>query len=55
MGQKQDLKLIKKVLEDRRDLYTEEELMYMQYQYNLMKAQRKVKKAIKKQAKGFGN
>ena len=49
MGQKKDLKLIKKVLKDRRGLYTEEELMDMQYQYQLMKAQRKVKKALKKQ------
>ena len=55
MGQKKDLKLIKKALKDRRNLYTEEELMYMRYQYELMKAKRKVKKALKKQAKGFGN
>ena len=53
MGQKKDIKLIKKVLNKKRDLYTEAELTYMQLQYNMLKLKRKAKKAAKKQSKGF--
>jgi len=55
MGQKKDMKLIKKVLKDKRDLYTEAELSYLELNYLMMKQNRKAKKLAKKQAKGFGN
>ena len=53
MGQKKDLKLIKKVLRDKRDLYTPAELAYLELQYSMLKLRRKAKKAAKKQSKGF--
>ena len=53
MGQKQDLKLIKKVLREKRNLYTTEELAYLELQYNIMKLKRKVKKVVEKHSKGF--
>lgn len=53
MGQKKDLKLIKKVLKKKRDLYSEAELTYLELQYNLLKLKRKAKKEAEKQSKGF--
>lgn len=53
MGQKKDIKLIKKVLKERRHLYSIEELTYMELMLNKMVLERKLKKANKKAAKGF--
>ena len=53
MGQKKDLKLIKKVLKKKRDLYSEAELTYLELQYNMLKLKRKAKKEAEKQSKGF--
>ena len=53
MGQKKDLKLIKKVLKKKQDLYTPAELTYLRLQYAMLKESRKAKKLAKKQAKGF--
>lgn len=53
MGQKKDLKMIKKVLKKKRDLYSEAELTYLELQYNMLKLKRKAKKAAEKQSKGF--
>lgn len=57
MSQKKDIKLLKKLLKDdkKRNLYTPEELLYMEKQYVFMKAERKAIKKITKLAKGFGN
>ena len=53
MGQKKDLKLIKKVLKKKRDLYSTAELAYLELQYNMMNLKRKAKKAAEKANKGF--
>lgn len=53
MGQKKDLKFLKKVLKRKQDLYTPAELTYLRLQYALLKEARKQKKLAKKQNKGF--
>ena len=54
---KKTLKLVKSIIKDpkKRALYTPAELAYMEVQYERMKAQRKARKAARKEAKGFGN
>ena len=56
MSQKKDIKLLKKLLKDnnKRNLYTPEELLYMEKQYVMMKAERKAIKKFTKLSKGFG-
>ncbi len=54
---KKTINLIKQVLRDpkKRDLYTTQELAYMEIQLERMKATRKLRKQQRKSAKGFGN
>jgi len=56
MGQKKDIKLVKKLLKDheRTTLYTDEELLYMKLWLKESKLQRKAKKEQHKNEKGFG-
>ena len=56
MGQKKTIKLVGKVLKDekRRELYTKEEIAYMELQVEQMKLQRKRRKYERKLKKGFG-
>ena len=53
---KKTIKLVNKILKDdrKRDLYTPEELAYMERQTELMKLDREIRKLRKKQMKGFG-
>ena len=53
---KKTIKLVNKILKDdrKRDLYTPEELAYMERQTELMKLDREIRKLRKKQKKGFG-
>lgn len=53
---KKVIKLVKKILSDdkKRDLYTPEELAYMERQAEVMKKEREIRKLRKKQQKGFG-
>jgi len=57
MGQKKDIKLVKKLLKDKEltGLYTDEELLYMQMWLHDTKAHRKARKDQKKSEKGFGS
>ena len=57
MGQKKDIKLVKKLLNDQRKkkLYSDEELLYMKMWMKMQKKQRAAIKAQQKQSKGFGN
>ena len=57
MSQKKDIKLIKRLLKDptKRTKYTEEELQYMSLWLFQKKLHRRMRKANKKQQKGFGN
>ena len=54
---KKTINLIKQVLRDpkKRDLYTTQELAYMEIQLERMKATRKLRKQQRKSAKGLGN
>ena len=56
MSQKKDIKLLKKILKNpvKRELYSREELLYMEKQYALMKLARKAEKRMVKMTKGFG-
>ena len=53
---KKVIKLVNKILSDdkKRNLYTPEELAYMERQSDLMKKEREIRKLRKKQEKGFG-
>ena len=55
MGIKNTIKLVKKVLKSKSALYSEEELMYMRRQLGHMKEERRARKLLRKQQKGFGN
>ncbi len=54
--QKRTIKLVTKILnsEKKRKLYTEEDIMYMERQVQLMKLQRAIRKQQRKRDKGFG-
>ena len=54
---KKTIKLVNKVLHDpnKRKMYSEEELRYMERQVVLMKEQRRARKLQRKQEKGFGD
>ena len=56
MTNKKTIKLVNKILKDdrKRELYTPEELAYMERQTELMKLDREIRKLRKKQEKGFG-
>ena len=56
MTNKKTIKLVKKILSDdkKRELYTPEELAYMERQTELLKLDREIRKLRKKQEKGFG-
>ena len=56
MTNKRTIKLVNKILKDdrKRELYTPEELAYMERQTELMKMDREIRKLRKKQEKGFG-
>jgi len=56
MGQKKDIKLVKRILKDetKKEKYTKEELRYMSLWLLEKKVQRRIRKAEKKQQKGFG-
>ena len=53
---KKTIKLVNKILKDdrKRELYTPEELAYMERQTELLKLDREIRKLRKKQEKGFG-
>ncbi len=53
---KKVIKLVKKILSDdkKRDLYTPEELAYMERQADLMQIERQRRKHARKVEKGFG-
>lgn len=57
MGQKKTIKLVSKLLKNdkKKDLYSPEELLYMQKQVDLMKENRRKLKEQRKRDKGFGN
>jgi len=57
MGQKKDIKLVKKLLknEARRAMYSPEELQYMDLWLMRQRVQRQRRKAEKKANKGFAN
>ena len=57
MGQKKTIKLVSKLLKNdkKKDLYSPEELLYMQKQIDLMKENRRKLKEQRKRDKGFGN
>jgi len=54
---KKTIKRVQRVLrdEDKRKLYTEAELLYMEKQLVLLKELRKIKVQQRKERKGFGN
>lgn len=56
MTNKKTIKLVNKILKDdrKRELYTPEELAYMERQTELLKLDREIRKLRKKQEKGFG-
>ena len=56
MTNKKTIKLVSKILKDerKRELYTPEELAYMERQTELLKLDREIRKLRKKQEKGFG-
>ena len=56
MTNKRTIKLVNKILKDdrKRELYTPEELAYMERQTELLKLDREIRKLRKKQEKGFG-
>ena len=53
---KKTIKLVGQILKDdrKRQLYTPEELTYMERQTELLKKDREIRKLRKKQEKGFG-
>jgi hypothetical protein len=56
MTNKKTIKMVNKILSDdkKRDLYTPEELAYMERQAKLLQLDRDIRKLRKKQEKGFG-
>ena len=54
---KKTIKLVNKVLHDpnKRKLYSEEEINYMQKQVVLLEKERRARKLQRKKEKGFGN
>ena len=56
MTNKKTIKLVNKIIKDdsKRELYTPEELAYMERQTELLKLDIEIRKLRKKQEKGFG-
>ena len=56
MTNKKTIKMVRKILKDdrKRELYTPEELAYMERQSELLQLDREIRKLRKKQEKGFG-
>ena len=54
---KRVIKLVKKILSDdkKRELYTPEELAYMERQAELLKIERQRRKQARREEKGFGH